>query len=199
VISTLIRCEMETHGYITPQNISLSAYHKEYCVRPTLQPDTTPFAKLIDTIYNMRTASTIFSALALSSTVTLASTQYWNVVDYTVSDDQKILSYTGMMVAPTLPRAGVYYLWPGLQPEDNGGVFQPVLDGRSGGWWFGMGWCCSNPSLAWGGGFPVEADTVLGFNFTLAESEALWKTTITNGQTGQMVDGEFPLGEPTSK
>jgi hypothetical protein len=147
----------------------------------------------------MRTANTIFSALTLFSTVTLASTQYWNVVDYTVSEDQKILSYTGLMVAPTLPRAGVYYLWPGLQPEDNGGVFQPVLDGRSGGWWFGMGWCCSNPSLAWGGGFPVEADTVLGFNFTLAESEALWKTTITNGQTGQMVDGEFPLGEPTSK
>lgn len=28
------------------------------------------------------------------------------------------------MVIPTLQQAGVYYLWPGLQPTDNSGVYQ---------------------------------------------------------------------------
>jgi hypothetical protein len=64
-----------------------------------------------------------------------------------------ISSYSGKLVAPTLPGAGTYYLWPGLQPPDNAGVLQQVLDGRSGEWWIGSGWCCSNPSLSWGSGY----------------------------------------------
>ena len=143
----------------------------------------------------MAMRTTLFSALTLVTVATSAVAQSWNFATYRVGDNQKIVAYTGSMVAPTLPRAGVYYLWPGLQPADDSGIFQPVLDGRSGGWWFGMGWCCSNPSLAWGGGFPVEANTVLGFNWTLVDSESIWKTTITNGMTGQVVDGEFPLGQ----
>jgi hypothetical protein len=133
--------------------------------------------------------------LALSITATGAVSQSWNFVNYGVGGDQKIVSFTGSMVAPTLPRAGTYYLWPGLQPDDDSGVFQPVLDGRSGGWWFGMGWCCSNPSLAWGGGFGVDAGTVLSFNWTLPEDGANWLTTVGNGKTGELVNGEFPLGE----
>ena len=143
----------------------------------------------------MRTTSTISSTLALSSMATVALAQSWNFATYRVADNQKITSYTGSMVAPPLPKAGTYYLWPGLQPADNSGIFQPVLDGRSGSWWFGMGWCCSNPSLPWGGGFGVDAGTVLGFNWTLSDSESTWKTTISNGKTGEMVDGEFPLGK----
>jgi len=143
----------------------------------------------------MRTTSTITSTLALLSMATVALGQSWNFATYRVADKQKITSYTGSMVAPPLPKAGTYYLWPGLQPADNSGIFQPVLDGRSGSWWFGMGWCCSNPSLPWGGGFGVDAGTVLGFNWTLSDSESTWKTTISNGKTGEMVDGEFPLGK----
>ncbi|KAG7528698.1 hypothetical protein FFLO_05993 [Filobasidium floriforme] len=133
--------------------------------------------------------------LALSITATGAISQSWNFVNYGVGGDQKIVSFTGSMVAPTLPRAGTYFLWPGLQPDDDSGVFQPVLDGRSGGWWFGMGWCCSNPSLAWGGGFGVDAGTVLSFNWTLPEDGANWLTTVGNGKTGELVNGEFPLGD----
>ena len=61
------------------------------------------------------------------------------------------------MVTPNLQKPGVYYLWPGLQDNPLTGVYQPVLDGRSGTWWIGSGWCCSNPSLPWGGGFNVRA------------------------------------------
>lgn len=60
------------------------------------------------------------------------------------------------MSVPTLKEAGTFYLWPGLQDSGGTGVFQEVLDGRSGTWWIGAGWCCSNPSLSWGGGFNVS-------------------------------------------
>lgn len=50
------------------------------------------------------------------------------------------------MIVPAIHEAATNYLWPGLQSTDNSGVYQNVLDGRSGGWWFGSGWCCSNPS-----------------------------------------------------
>lgn len=104
----------------------------------------------------MRYAIALFGLLSLLSSV---FAQDWNFLVTYSPPGSKFISYTGNMVAPTLPRAGVYYLWPGLQPTDNSGVFQPVLDGRSGGWWFGSGWCCSNPSLAWGGGFPAKVNT----------------------------------------
>ncbi|KAK2752000.1 hypothetical protein CKAH01_06286 [Colletotrichum kahawae] len=77
----------------------------------------------------------------------------WYFLRYYPASGQKFTSFSGDMVIPTLQQAGVYYLWPGLQPTDNSGVYQNVLDGRSGTWWFGSGWCCSNPSLPWGGGF----------------------------------------------
>lgn len=46
------------------------------------------------------------------------------------------------MTVPKLQKAGTYYLWPGLQDTANTGVYQSVLDGRSGTWWIGSGWCC---------------------------------------------------------
>ncbi len=52
------------------------------------------------------------------------------------------------MTAPKLQKKGTYYLWPGLQDTANTGVYQEVLDGRSGTWWIGAGWCCSFVSLA---------------------------------------------------
>jgi hypothetical protein len=46
------------------------------------------------------------------------------------------------MVAPNLQQAGVYYVWPALQDDSVTGVYQEVLDGRSGEWWISPGWCC---------------------------------------------------------
>jgi hypothetical protein len=70
----------------------------------------------------------------------------WHFLSYNPPTDQEFISYTGHLLAPPLTKAGTYYLWPGLQATDHSGVFQPVLDGRTGGWYFGGGWCCSNPS-----------------------------------------------------
>lgn len=46
------------------------------------------------------------------------------------------------MIVPPIKQAGTYYLWPGLQDTGNTGVYQEVLDGRTGAWWIGAGWCC---------------------------------------------------------
>lgn len=76
-----------------------------------------------------------------------ASAATWYFLRYYTPSGAKFTSFSGEMVIPALPQAGTYYLWPGLQPTDNTGVYQNVLDGRSGTWWIGSGWCCSNPSL----------------------------------------------------
>lgn len=91
--------------------------------------------------------------LALTTLATHASAVTWYYLDFTTPSGSYITSFSGTMVAPTLPQAATYYLWPGLQPAGNTGVLQQVLDGRSGEWWIGSGWCCSDPSLAWGSGF----------------------------------------------
>ncbi|KAH8596555.1 hypothetical protein B0O99DRAFT_685554 [Bisporella sp. PMI_857] len=94
------------------------------------------------------------------------------------------------MVVPTLPRAGVYYLWPGLQDTGNTGVYQQVLDGRSGTWWIGSGWCCSNPSLPWGSGFNTANGGTVTITNTL--SGANWRATIAD--SSHSVADSFALG-----
>ena len=91
--------------------------------------------------------------VALAALAAHASAATWYYLDFTTPSGSYITSFSGTMVAPTLPQAATYYLWPGLEPSDNSGVLQQVLDGRSGEWWIGSGWCCSNPSLPWGSGF----------------------------------------------
>lgn len=59
---------------------------------------------------------------------------------------ENVTSLSGEMHVPPLPHAGTYYLWYGLQPTDESGVYQGVLDGRSGNWSIAPGWCCQNPS-----------------------------------------------------
>lgn len=61
-----------------------------------------------------------------------ASAATWYFLRYYTPAGAKFTSLSGEMVIPTLPKAGTYYLWPGLQPTDNSGVYQNVLDGRSG-------------------------------------------------------------------
>ncbi|KAJ7033379.1 hypothetical protein C8F04DRAFT_1260901 [Mycena alexandri] len=100
---------------------------------------------------------------------------------------------TGSFVAPHLPQAATYYLWPGLQPPDNAGVLQPVLDGRSGTWWIGDGWCCADPSLAWGNGFNVANGQTVNFGMKANTIQSgTWATTLSNSGGGS-VTGSFPL------
>ncbi|KAF9741455.1 hypothetical protein PMIN01_00994 [Paraphaeosphaeria minitans] len=88
---------------------------------------------------------TLLPAIATLLSPTSAAT--WYFLSYNLPSSQAFLSFSGTMQIPKLPKAGTYYLWPGLQPTDSSAVYQNVLDGRSGTWWIGNDWCCSNPSL----------------------------------------------------
>ena len=87
----------------------------------------------------------------------------WYFLRFNAPLSTTFTSFSGTLVVPPLSRPAVYYLWPGLQPRDNSGVYQNVLDGRAGTWWFGSGWCCENPTLLWGGGFWTYPGEVVRF------------------------------------
>jgi hypothetical protein len=73
--------------------------------------------------------------IAVSALVSPASAATWYFLRYDLPSTQAFLSFSGTMSSISkLPKAGTYYLWPGLQPSDNTGVYQNVLDGRSGTW-----------------------------------------------------------------
>lgn len=120
-----------------------------------------------------------------------ASAATWYFLRYYTPSGANFTSFSGEMVIPELPQAGTYYLWPGLQPTDNSGVYQNVLDGRSGTWWIGSGWCCSNPSLPWGSGFNVYEGETVSFSNTLGSSA--WSSTLTRESTGDTVTDSFAL------
>ncbi|KAI2621831.1 hypothetical protein GGR54DRAFT_83258 [Hypoxylon sp. NC1633] len=122
-----------------------------------------------------------------------ASAVSWYFLRYVPASGQKFTSFSGEMTIPALQKAGVYYLWPGLQPTDNSGVYQNVLDGRSGTWWIGSGWCCSNPSLPWGSGFNTYANEKVMFNNRLDSGSSTWKSTLTRQSTGATVTDSFAL------
>lgn len=98
----------------------------------------------------------------------------------------------GHMVVPPLPHAGTYYLWPGLQTDQYEGVYQSVLDGRSGSWHFASGWCCSNPSLPWGSGFATEPGEVNFFQHVRLDNTN-WQGTVVHSARDEMHRGNFPL------
>ncbi|KAI1101376.1 hypothetical protein F4804DRAFT_13411 [Jackrogersella minutella] len=123
-----------------------------------------------------------------------ASAVSWYFLRYYPASGQKFTSFSGEMTIPALPRAATYYLWPGLQPTDNSGVYQNVLDGRSGTWWIGSGWCCSNPSLPWGSGFNTYASERITFDNSLDSSGSTWTSTLTRESTGETVTNSFALG-----
>ncbi|KUJ16291.1 uncharacterized protein LY89DRAFT_719044 [Mollisia scopiformis] len=111
---------------------------------------------------------------------------------YTPDSSVEFTEFSMDMVVPTLPEAATYYLWPGLQDVGTSGVYQEVLDGRSGDWWIGAGWCCSDPTLSWGSGFNVAAGTTVAINMTRAvPNSADWTSVITQGT--QTVTDTFPL------
>ncbi|KAF1996536.1 hypothetical protein P154DRAFT_311205 [Amniculicola lignicola CBS 123094] len=134
---------------------------------------------------------TLFLLLSLLSSTHAAT---WYFLRYNLPSSQSFTSFSGTLAIPRLPKAGVYYLWPGLQPTDNSGVYQNVLDGRSGTWWIGSGWCCSNPSLPWGSGFNVvQGDTVA---FANTRGTGAWTSTLKKG-TGAQVSNDFALSSKT--
>ncbi|KAI1397569.1 hypothetical protein F4819DRAFT_490427 [Hypoxylon fuscum] len=135
----------------------------------------------------MLLAALLISFLAFAGNASAAT---WYFLRYYPASGQKFTSFSGTMTIPALPKAGVYYLWPGLQPTDNSGVYQNVLDGRSGTWWIGSGWCCSNPSLPWGSGFNTYANEKVTFNNRIDGSS--WKSTLTRS-TGETVTDSFAL------
>jgi hypothetical protein len=117
----------------------------------------------------------------------------WYFLRYYTPSGQQFTSFSGDLVIPTLPKAGTYYLWPGLQPTDNTGVYQNVLDGRSGTWWIGSGWCCSNPSLPWGGGFNTYGGRTV--SFSNVKGTDTWTSRITDLTSGAAATDSFALGK----
>ena len=140
----------------------------------------------------MQLLSVAFLPILFASQAAAAT---WYFLRYNTPSGAKFTTFSGQMVVPTLPKAAVYYLWPGLQPTDNSGVYQNVLDGRSGTWWFGSGWCCSNPSLPWGGGFNTYAGETSTFSNVLNSDGSGWTTTTTRGSNGSPVTNTFALGK----
>lgn len=123
-----------------------------------------------------------------------SSAATWYFLRYNTPSGAKFTGLSGEMTVPTLPKAATYYLWPGLQPTDNSGVYQNVLDGRSGTWWFGSGWCCSNPNLPWGSGFNTRGGETNTFSNTLLSDGSGWATSVVHGAGGSPVNNTFPLG-----
>ncbi|ETS76155.1 hypothetical protein PFICI_11542 [Pestalotiopsis fici W106-1] len=133
--------------------------------------------------------------LTFLSLASQASAATWYFLRYYTPSGAKFTSFSGEMVIPALPQAGTYYLWPGLQPTDNSGVYQNVLDGRSGTWWIGSGWCCSNPSLPWGSGFNTYAGETVTFSNTLKSDNSGWTSTLTRSANGASVTDTFALAD----
>jgi len=90
----------------------------------------------------MKSLAVLYVVVSLWFTQATAVTWYY-LRYWTPADDISFTNFSMKMVIPSLPQAATYYLWPGLQDVNTTGVFQPVLDGRSGTWWISPGWCCS--------------------------------------------------------
>ncbi|KAI1075544.1 hypothetical protein F5B20DRAFT_559342 [Whalleya microplaca] len=138
----------------------------------------------------MLSAALLVSLLAFAGQTSAAT---WYFLRYYPASGEKFTSFSGELTIPTLPQAGTYYLWPGLQPTDNSGVYQNVLDGRSGTWWIGSGWCCANPSLPWGSGFNTYAKEKVTFSNALNSGGTAWTSTLTRQSTGDIVTDSFAL------
>ncbi|OCF32239.1 hypothetical protein I317_06478 [Kwoniella heveanensis CBS 569] len=144
----------------------------------------------------MLSLATLFAVAAgLASIAVPAQAADWHFLTYYPSQGEKFTRFSGEMVAPTLPKAGYYYLWPGLQDEAHTGVFQPVLDGKSGAWWFSPGWCCGNPSLSWGGGVSVGNGDKLSFDMALDANGTAYNANVGNERSGSSATNSLPLAD----
>jgi hypothetical protein len=121
-----------------------------------------------------------------------AAAASWYFLRYLAPPGHQFTSLSGNVVIPSLPKVGVSYLWPGLQPSDNSGVYQNVVDGRTGSWWISNGWCCQDPKLPWGTGFIVNPGDIVTFKNT--KNSKAWTSTLINSSSGQSVTNTFQLG-----
>lgn len=109
---------------------------------------------------------------------------------------QGFTRFTGKMKVPRLPRAGKYWIWPGLQAEDNSGVLQHVIDGESGRWFVGSAFCC-NDDKNWVPGYDTSEGQTISFSFV--KNGNVWETEISGGKTGNGQDptrGRFSISMP---
>lgn len=132
----------------------------------------------------------VFTTVLFSMFASVASQTWYTLGFY--SGSYYITGLSGVMIAPRRPSfSGTYYVWPGLQPKANG-VLQEVCDGRSGSWWMGSGWCCSNPSLPWGSGISVNPGDQVTFS-NVGTSSGTWTCSVSKPGTAAAVS-TFALG-----
>ncbi|KAI1816970.1 hypothetical protein GGS20DRAFT_583011 [Poronia punctata] len=108
-----------------------------------------------------------FAALCISL-LAFANQAYavsWYFLRYYPASGQRFTSFSGNLVTPNQPNAATIYVWPGLQPTDNSGVYQNVMDGRSG--------------------------TCVAFRNELGGST--WTSTLTRSSTGETASDNFAL------
>jgi hypothetical protein len=112
-------------------------------------------------------------------------------VYYQIPQDGDILSFSGNMVIPSLPKAGGHELWPGLETAGVPGVLYSLVNGASGTWYIENVWCCGDPDLPPSVGFNMsEGETVF---FSHNKESSSWLSTLNNTSTGEVVAGSFAL------
>ncbi|KAJ9143350.1 hypothetical protein NKR23_g6514 [Pleurostoma richardsiae] len=131
------------------------------------------------------------AALAIMANPAAAAT--WYFLRYYAPDGANFTTFSGEIVVPDLPQAAIYYLWPGLQPRDSSGVYQNVMNGITGTWHFGSGWCCGNPTLSWGSQFDTYGGETVWFNNFLLSDNSAWNSTIVREEDNTVIKDSFPI------
>ncbi|KAK7623654.1 hypothetical protein BKA81DRAFT_412039 [Phyllosticta paracitricarpa] len=115
---------------------------------------------------------------------------------------QFFFDFSGQMVIPKLVSPGAYYVFPGMQPRyPGGGIYQNVLDGRSGIWNFASGvmdWVLSDVTPGRGDGFHVYAGETVTFDNKWdhpGDPHTGWTSTITHDSTGTTRRNSWPIGD----
>ncbi|KAK2068080.1 hypothetical protein P8C59_002749 [Phyllachora maydis] len=117
------------------------------------------------------------------------------VLDFDVENlGASFIAFNGTMVAPNVQGAGVYYLWPGLEPPGSQGVYQNVLAGDTTDWTFSTGWCCINPDTEFGDAIKSQNGDPNTFT-NIADGNGNWNSLVVNVPSGQQVPNSYPLGD----
>ncbi|KAN0090105.1 hypothetical protein V8E51_018684 [Hyaloscypha variabilis] len=104
----------------------------------------------------------------------------------------RIINFESTLVTPATPIKPLAsnqarFVWPGIEPADQGAVLQNVIngDGQAGNWSFYPEYCC-DPNEFLEGGFPVYPGDLITGTFTLDLSSGIWLdgASITPGAIG---------------
>ncbi|KAJ7119735.1 hypothetical protein C8R44DRAFT_624468 [Mycena epipterygia] len=145
----------------------------------------------------LKTLAALLATILTAQAATLPQTptQIYNVV-YTVPQGQNIVQFAGTMRVPHLPRAGYYYLWPGLFLPNYGGVLQPVLSGGTGQWSINNTWYYAITEDPAGQqdvqyvAFGVDEGDDVRFNM---QKNDTWSITLTVPGTTKEATNSFPM------